>query len=483
MYASPPAERRPRGRLGCWIALVAVPVLLVAAPLAWFALFPPFPDPETGHLQAEAQSTIRLSPDEPVAGLLVEVHHPDRIFGDARSNFSPTRMSIALDGETPGLSVDIYPATAGVLTDLASSSDEREVGWRIDCAADAIGEDCTRSYLAVISGTPSTDVSVEVAVVADLLFPNRSPTPFLVGIDLRLEQLDLRNGPAPFSERIAGGFELGPDAPVTVQPLNVAGSRAVGELGGVVVSAEIEPIEEPVPTGFGAPPPVVLSVIDSDGTLLSELEMRAGEAGRIAIPALADCATERCDEQYSLVGRWRDLADQRYAVRWDLRSANSTGNGAELEAPAPVQAEAIGREALEGTTTVMPNRDVDAPGMGWEVAELLPDHLPAAAGVFRLSLTLDEADEPVTVTLSEDVGHGVVLRPGVETAVVMDPFWDCRPAYRCYVSWFELATRDGSGRVMRDLPESVTVRWHAQLEVFELDPLSSAVPEIKVLEP
>jgi hypothetical protein len=479
MSSNRPADCGPLWPVGCSIALVVG--LVLALPVAWFMLFAPFQEPETGHLRTDATREVRLSPDAPVAALLVEVHHARSIFGDVQAAFVPTRMSISFVNPASGISVDLYPAAATALPALERSPHAHEVRWRIDCSQDRGGEGCTRHYVAVVSGTPTVDVSVEVAVVADLLFPPLTPSPFLSGIDLRLDEIELPEGAAPFDRELTGEFELGPDAPVTLQPLSVSGSAA-SELDGVVVTAEVAPIENPVPTGFGAPPPVVLSVIDSEGTILSQMEMRPAEMGRMAVPALASCDAVGCKEFYTLVGRWRDLADQRYAVSWRMAPADSTDDGPRLEAPGLDTPARIGRETVEGDSTVSLHEQPEMPGMKWEVAELLPDHLPAAAGVFRLTLTLRETASPITITLARDAGHAVVLRPGVETTVVMDPFWDCGPTYRCYAPAFEVVpTGRADGRVDEE-PEAVTIHWRAELEVVELDPRSPAVPEIEVVD-
>jgi hypothetical protein len=480
-----------------WVGLILLVLLLVAAvPVVYLWLFPPFDLPDTGHLETTVTRDVDLQPGR-AAVVRLEVDHDPRIFRDSSAEFPPTLMRAALttlDG-SPGpmqlriLSADPAWAVDGLEPRIGSTN------WVIPCEdrtpGTTSGGACSRSYFAVISAPEMTDdARVRLAVDAELPFPPNVPTPFLVRIGLDASEpavvddaLTLHT--AEFEDSIA----ISAEHPVAWQLLTLSTDVSPAQLddgeaiAGMLLRVDVDRQGDAVPTGFDAPPPVRLAVLDADGGILADLDLRPTGPAQIALPVLG-CPSLPCEEEYRLVAQWRDRADQAYEIQWAVEAATVAGadevmlmaNGGRTEQPEP-----LASGAAEGTADNGADQgggfafplEID-PGSG--VGER---HLAPTAGVLRLELVLPEGEGSQTIYLNADNGGRggglpLALHPGDRSDAVVDALAGCEGS--CF-AWtaspaLELAP-DGSRAEVR-----LTFGWRASVTLWPLDPFADPSPTV-----
>jgi hypothetical protein len=111
-------------------------------------------------------------------------------------------------------------------------------------------------------------------------------------------------------------------------------------------------------------------------------------------------------------------------------------------------------------------------GIGVDLGDTAPPHVPPLAGVVRLQLELDaDAAGPVTLVLRPDRTDvreevSVALRPGEPVDLTLEALGLC--VYRCTPWLGEIPLQPGPG-----LPrpgDEVLIHWNVSVELWDLDP-------------
>jgi len=466
---------------GC-LAVVIFVLLIGVLGLVYFTLRPPFSLPETGHLQGDLKRELVLRPESPVAVLELEVTHDPRIFSESSSaSFDPTRLTVTTavaGGTKTPVRIRIYPADAAPVADVVRDGDGRSVGWRIDC--DTVeARNCARSYMLVVSADSlAADVQVSLSITAELPFPPHVPTPFLVsmGLDAREIQvegsgLDLR------TDEASGSVSVTPDEPVAFQALAMLAGTApllTGDVsvGGLALELTVSRDAEGIPVGLLAPPPVRAAIIaEGDGAVVAEVGARPGQPTIVTLPPIG--------ADHLLVISWHDRAAQAYQVDWRVEAGAVTDDsGPAVELLETAEAQSVAHTTTSGETQMLvgANRPDLGFGVGIDLGEVDAAHL-APAGVLRLDLELDpEASTgPVILVLSRSEYGGdeavpITLRPGEPVRVAVDAVADC--TYGRCPPWSGRLRAPGPSRGTTD--ESVTIRWHAEFDLWRVDPAGGA---------
>ncbi|HTE66253.1 MAG TPA: hypothetical protein VK736_08340, partial [Candidatus Binatia bacterium] len=467
---------------GCLAAVLLV-LLVGALGVVYFTLRPPFSLPETGYLGGNTSRDVRLQPESSVAVLELDVRHDPRIFSESpSSHFDPTHLTITTavaGGADIPIGLRLYPADGKPVTDLSPAADGRSTGWLIDCEA-VEARDCARRYLIVASADGLVaEVRVKVVISAKLSFPAHVPTPFLVSIGLDTREVRAGvSGLALHADEAAGSMSVSSDAPVASQALTIpaAGITMLSDDGqpvaGLTLELTLAREGEAIPVGLLAPPPVRAAIVtEDDAEVVIEMGARPGVAVVVALPPL--------EGGHRLVLIWQDRAAQAYQVNWQLERgtvANTSAPG--IEGGAPDSASSVAETTSTGETpvTVGANQPDLRFGVGIDIGEGRPGHLPPVAGVLRLRLELDaDGSAPLILLLTPSVYGGaeevpVILRPGEPVEVALEAIGSCENQ-RCE-PWRGRVRTPGWGSAPGD--ERVTVHWRAEFELWGLDPVAGS---------
>jgi hypothetical protein len=480
---------RATGR-GCLAAVLLV-LLIGGLGVVYFTLRPPFSLPETGYLESNSSREVRLRPESPVAVLELDVRHDPRIFSESPSSqFDPTHLTITsavASGADIPVGLRLYPADGKPVTDLSPAPDGRSTGWLIDCEA-VEARDCARHYFLVVSSDGlDADVRVKVDISAKLRFPAHVPTPFLVSIGLAARELrGEATGLALHADKASGSISVSPNAPVASQALTIpaAGRSMLSDDGqpvaGLTLELTVSREGEVIPVGLLAPPPVRAALVsDDDAEVVIQIGARPGVPSVAALPPL--------EGGYRLVLVWQDRAVQAYRVDWRLEEgtvANTSAPGVEVGAPDSALSLAETTATGEALVTVGANQPDLRFGVGIDIGEGRPGHLPPVAGVLRLQLELDaDATGPLILLLTPSIYGGaeevpVILRPGEPIDVALEAVGSCENQ-RCE-PWRGRVRTPGSSGTPAD--ERVRIRWRAEFELWGLDPLAGSPSFYKIDE-
>jgi hypothetical protein len=155
--------------------------------------------------------------------------------------------------------------------------------------------------------------------------------------------------------------------------------------------------------------------------------------------------------------------------------ANTSAPGIEVGPPDSASSLAETTATGETLVTLGANQPDLRFGVGIDIGEGRPGHLPPVAGVLRLLLELDaDATAPLILLLTPSVYGGaeevsVTLRPSEPIDVALEAVGSCENQ-RCE-PWRGRVRTPGSGGTPAD--ERVTIRWRAEFELWGLDPLAS----------
>ena len=480
-----------------WLGLILViVVLVVAAPFVYVSLFRPFDLPDTGHLETAVTRDVDLRPGRATVVRLVVDHDP-RIFRESSAEFPPTLMRAALttlEGSPGPIQLRILSADpAWTVEGLESSGGSTH--WVIPCegrgSTPTSGGVCRRSYAVVISAPDmQDDARVRLAVDAELPFPPNVPTPFLVRIGLDAsEPAVVDDALTLHTAELEDSVAISADHPVAWQRFTLSTDVSPARLddgeaiAGMLLRVDVERQGTAVPTGFDAPPPVRLALLDADGDILADLGLRPAGPVQIAIPALG-CPSLPCEEEYRLVAQWRDRADQAYQIDWTVEAAivaaadevTLSATGGPTEVPEPLTSG--GAEGIAGDAADQ-GRVLGFP-LGIDPGQFAGQrHLPPTAGVLRLEFDLPEGEDPQTIYLDDedggrDGGLPLTLRPGESSDAVVDALTGCSGT--CF-GWtaspaFELAPDGSLVEVM------LTFGWRANVTLWPLDPFADPRPTV-----
>lgn len=458
------------GRALLWLALALL--ILIAIGIVYLIIFPPFRIPETGNLQSTLAHDVTLRPDAPVAVIDLEVRHPPTIFDKTSSGqFDPTRVTVTssvVAGADRPYRVRLYDADGGLEDDLSIAPDGRSMDWRIDCEAE--GRDtCNRRYHLIVAADGLTgEVKVRIETAATLRFPPREEVGFLTWIHLGMGDRSVTGPGIAFrTASIDGAASVSPDSPAVSQPVSIQAGGAAS-VAGATLEVRTRRIGDLIPVDVRAPPPVrVLLVADSDASIVAEVPGRPGVTAALALQPLAG--------GYRVVVLWNDRAEQAYEVDWRLELGAVAG----APPPSPIAwasepAPSLERRIAEGEANVLVGGGPDGLGfgIGIDLGDSLPEHLPSIAGVVSLELLLDpeSTSAPVTLRLTPDRSRSgeevlVVLQPGVPRHLTLEALGDC--AYRCEPWRGEVPSPSVAGGPRPG--SEVSIQWSATFEVWALD--------------
>ena len=444
--------------------------LAVAGYVYLTVINPPFQLPETGYLSASEARNVRLGPDSPVVAYRVRASFDARIYTESSRDFDPARISALLRTDAPPeaeVAVHVYPADGAAVSDLVARTDVSGLSWRIPC--DPPGDDaCRREYLVVSS---ADDLVAETAATIELFaeqrFPTHVETPFLVGIDIDVDQVDLPPDARLRLGEATASATLAPDAPVARQTV-MAAAQPDGQLLGTVLAVEVDREGDAIPTGLNAPAPVRLALLDDEGHVVADLGVRPGTRSAVVLPVLAG--------EHEIVTWWQDRADQTYQVDWSIEvGALASPTDPTVGLLPLIRPEPIRHDSGEGEREIGPDRNEAAEiGSGSDIGEpRVPDGLPAAIGVLHLGLELrgEETDAPALLILlpdrfQSDGSFPVPLRPGERVDLALDAFPSCLIG-QCDPWHARLGTSDPFAT---ERSRTVTLRWEWTLDVWPLDP-------------
>lgn len=473
MFSSTTAKAIGRGLL----VVVAILLLLGLMGYLYLTLNPPFAAPETGYLRSDMDRTVRLRPEAPVAVVWLDVRHDSRIFTDSRSRsaqFDPTRFTAAItdDGSETPIRVRLYPADGEPISGFSASADGRSASWQLDCQADE-ALDCPRRYLVAI-GAESLDseVVVRLSVAAELAFPTHVPTPFMVSIGLDSQEIAVENAGAGLRTTRAGGStSVSPTMAVALHDLDfpTAQGTLVAEDGVPVAGTVLDLVASrdgiATPTGFHAPPPIRVAIVDNEGSVIVDVGIRPGTPTSVSLPPL--------EGEHRLVLWWQDRAADSYHVDWSVeRGAVGSGHNLTVEAGDAVTPPSVTFILGESDAELEignPQSEVVF-GFEIEVGEGGIGRLPPAAGVVRLSIELaaDEATGPLILILTGGGAVPVTLEPGEPVDLALDALANCGAA-SCE-PWHGQLVVPGQPFRTNAVHQSASISWSARWELWPLDP-------------
>ena len=452
---------------GC-LTLVLIVVLVVVGGWVYFTINPPFALPETGYLSATAND--ELSPFEDPHAYRLRIEPSSEIYeGSSTSAFPPARItaSVVGAGGPDSTTVEVLAASDAAIPLIATDT-PGSAEWELDCKSGETSP-CVGDYVLVInSNTTSREADSTLEIFVEQEFPAHVPTPFLTGIDVNLDPIDLPSSRPFETDAASHTVMLEPDAPVELFDLEVVSpSDAVVEGGTLTVN--VERLDPTIAVGSDAPPPVRVALVnDTNRVVVADIGARPGTETRVALPPLAG--------NYRVAAWWQDYADQRYDVTWELEvgSVSETGRPAidVTQRPAPVASETItsSGESIVGPadSTVIPIGMEPQPGTPAEVARL-----PPVIGVFRtrFELTDDASDTPLLLLIgqtyvpSDGSRIPVVLRVGEPVEVAIDARLGCI-GNRCE-AWSGTVT-DPADPDSPDPSRAARLQWESTLVIWPL---------------
>ena len=463
-------------RASAWI--VGSLLALVTAGIVYLILNPPFDVPETGYLSRAATREVQLGPGSSLVAYRVQASFDESIYEDPTGDFEPARVTATLQSDAPadaGLALRVYPEVGGQMTDLTRDPDQPRADWRVPCDPPSADGGCSPAYVVVISAdalAAATEATLDL--FAEQRFPAHVETPFLVSIDIDIEEVALPEEAVLGLAAADASLTLSPDAPVAHHDLATEADPDAPGLGGATLEVSVTREGEALPTGFDAPAPVRLALLDETGAVVVELGPRPGTRSTVALPPL--------DGNHEVVAWWQDRADQVYDVDWSIEVAAIAAGEPVVTVGRAAFEEPIHDASSEGESQVTIDRDSALEmGIPVDIGESgAPDGLTPALGVLHLTLELigDETDAPALLILAPDrfaSSRGsvpIVLRPGEPTDVALEAFPGCRSS-TCESWWGTLGVTDPSDV---DRSNSRTIRWSSTLELWPLGAAAGGRP-------
>ncbi|MGH2489352.1 MAG: hypothetical protein ACRDFR_07030 [Candidatus Limnocylindria bacterium] len=387
-------------RRSCLI-LGGVPLGLVLIGFVYLTINPPYSEPDTGYLSRSTELDARLDPSHPTAAFEVRFGASENVYAGAYGGFPPLRMSATLVGESAesaNARLWLFPRDGVPVTHLATSEDGGQLNWQLDCQTPGGRSGCARTAILIVAGAdlPADGLTTKVRLLAEQRFPAHRPTPFLVSLDLSAESVELAVDDRLMAGGADGSHRLSPQLPIVRWALHADDTEA--QVDGSWLTVEVEHRGVAIPTGFEAPPPVAVAVVDQAGKVVVIAEVRPGSPSMLALPPLAG--------EHTVVAWWQDRAAESYDVRWRLEQrvigADSAPHLSALRAQevAPVaQVENSGDLVTDESGREVPI------GFGRFVSGstpyLGPDHLPSHLATVQLHLVVQTDDAtPVVLRLN-----------------------------------------------------------------------------------
>ena len=439
-------------RRGC-LTVGGVLLGLVVIGFVYLTINPPLKLPDTGYLSRSAEVDARLDASNPTAAFEVGFGVPETVHAGGYRNFPPLRVSAS--AESANVRLWLYPRDGLPVQDLAPSDDGTQLSWQLDCETSGARNGCVRDAVLVVAGAdlPAGGLETKVSLFAEQRFPAHVPTPFLVSLDLSAERVELASGDRLMAAAADGSHRLSPQQPVVRWSLSADGTEA--PVGGSWLTVEVEHAGVAIPTGFEAPSPVAVALVDQAGEVVGIADVRPGSPSVLALPPLGG--------EYAVVAWWQDRAAASYEVRWRVEQqvigSDAAPNLSALQAPelAPV-------ERLEASGDLVTDESGRGAPIGFAPFEtdsspyLGPDHLPSHLAVVELHLTA-ETDEDITVVLWLG-GAPVPFVPGAAVDTAFGESVNC--------SGFECGSGVSVATDYRQPPVSVT--WDGVATLWPLYP-------------
>lgn len=385
-------------RRSCLI-LGGVPLGLVLIGFVYLTLNSPFQEPDTGYLSRSTELDARLDPSHPTAAVEVRFGAPESVYAGVYGEFPPLRMSATLVGESAGsanVRLWLFPRDGVPVTDLATSEDGGQLSWQLDCQTPGGRSGCARNAILIVAGAdlPADGLTTKVRLFAEQRFPAHRPTPFFVSLDLSAESVELAGDDRLMAGATDGSHLLSPEQPIVRWSLNVDGTEA--QVDGSWLTVEVEHRGVAIPTGYEAPPPVAVAVVDQAGKVVVIAEVRPGSPSILALSSLAG--------EYTVIAWWQDRAAESYDVRWRLEQrvigADSAPHLSALQAQEVAPVEQL--EDFGDLVTDESRREVPI-GFGRFVTDSIPylgpDHLPSHLVILQLHLAAQTDDASPVVLL------------------------------------------------------------------------------------
>lgn len=461
------------------VARLAAAVLIVIAAIfglafAWFQIASPFTPPETGYLRSDLERSWRMSPGDASRVLELDVQVGTRIL-EAAHDVPATlvRAGVTADGGTSP-TVRIYPRDGRPAPELGPNPERTAVSWPIRCER-TVRDDCVRRYLLVVAVTDlDREAEVRLAVTAEIHFPPHVPTPFLVGIGLDADDVRPPDELALRTAEVSGSAELSPDAGVVRYPIEVAlpdGLVTADDgtaLGGLALELSPRRVDPMTPAGRSAPAPLGAAVLDASGVVVGSLDVHPGSPVAISVPPVSG--------SYWLVLWWQDVVHDAYVIDWSLEQAGFGTTAPAITAGSAEEPPSISRRIGEGVAEFRAREPIEFPfGIGVELGPPRPDRLRPAAGVLRLTVSVDAPEEDrldlvlalEASDLGSDGGPVVPLPIGTHVRVAVDALRSCGG----FCSSWRGTVHVADARHLGAGPDA-TVRWSGEWELWPLDPSS-----------
>ena len=453
---------------GC-LAIVIVVVVVLVGGYIYFSINPPLALPETGYLSATETDELRPGAFNAPRAYRLRVEPSSRIYERDTTIFPPARIvaSVAGEGGVGSTTIEVLPAS-GSAVPLFDSEGPGTATWELDCASGS----CVGDYILVVSpNSTSTELEATLEVFAEQEFPAHVPTPFMAGIDVDLDPIELPPSRPFEADAESHTVTVGPDAPVALFDIAVD-SPVDAAIAGATLTVTAERLEPTIAVGPAAPPPVRVALVDGGNQIVADVGTRPGTPSRVAVPPLRG--------HYRIVAWWQDFADQRYDITWELKvSSVSDTDRPSIDVatrPAPGPSETITSEGEASVGGAGAPNGV-ALGIDWETGTATePGRLPAIIGVLHSRVELVEYEGASPLLLSIGAAYAssyephipVVLRVGDPVEIAIDVELDCQ-GNRCG-PWSGFLTDPADADSPDGLAGAATVRWDSTLVVWPLRP-------------
>lgn len=439
-------------RRGC-LTIGGVLLGLVLMGFIYLTLNPPLKLPDTGYLSRSTEVDARLDASSPTAAFAVRLGVPENVHAGGYRDFPP--LLVSASAGSADVRLWLYPRDGLPVTGLAPSDDGTQLSWQLDCETSGATSGCARDAVLVVAGTdlPAGGLETKVSLFAEQRFPAHVPTPFLVSLDLSAERVELASGDRLMAAAADGSHRLSPQQPVVRWSLGADGTEA--PVGGSWLAVEVDHAGVAIPTGFEAPSPVAVALVDQAGEMVGSTEVRPGSPSILALAPLTG--------EYTVVAWWQDRAAASYDVRWRVEQ-RVIGSDAAPNLSALQARELAPVERLEGSGTVVTGESgrEDAIGFGSFETDSRPylgsTHLPSHLAIVELHLTA-RTDDAAPVVLLLD-GAPVPFVSGVAVDTAFGASVNCS-GYDC-----------GSGvSVAADYRQPrISVTWDGVATLWPLDP-------------
>jgi len=402
-------------RRGCLI-VGGVLLGLVLIGFVYLTINPPLNRPDTGYLSSSTEVDARLDASNPTAAFEVRFGAPENVYAGASGDFPPLRVSATLvDESVESAKVRLWlsPRDGLPVTGLATSEDGTQLSWQLDCQTMGTRSGCLRDALLIVSSAdlPPDELRTKVRLFAEQRFPAHVPTPFLVSLDLAAESVGLASGDRLMSGAADGSHRLSPQQPVVRWSLSVDGTEA--PVDGSWLTVEVDHAGVAIPTGFEAPSPVAVALVDQAAEVVGIAEVRPGSPSILALPSLGG--------EYTVVAWWQDRAAESYDVRWRVEQ-QVIGSDSAPSLSALLAQEVAPVERLEASgdfVTDESGRDepIDFGPFETDSSPYLgPDHVPSHLAIVELHLTAQTDDAAPVVLWLDGAPIPFVSGAAVDTA-------------------------------------------------------------------